>query len=204
MATHNKYPAVFEELVETFKSFPGVGRKSAERMAFSLIKWPPDKIKRAGETISSIPLKVTHCPECGNLWQDGTLCGICTDQSRDASIICVVEEASQIQNLEKSGLFKGRYHVLGGKYSPIQGKEAHHLNTESLLKRLESGEIREIIFALSFDVEGQATAAYLAHLLKDRNLKISRLATGLPVGSDISYADSATIAAALSGRTGMF
>lgn len=201
MAVHNKYPQIFEELIDIFKSFPGVGKKSAERMAFSIIKWPPEKIRKAGEIISSISEKITNCPECGNLSVADALCDICADPSRDRGIICVVEESSQIQNLEKSGTFKGLYHILGGKFSPLEGKEAHDLNTDTLLRKLEKGEIKEVIFALSFDVEGQATAAYLANLFKDKNFKISRLATGLPVGSDISYADSATIAAALNGRT---
>ena len=148
--------------------------------------------------------RVRKCPQCGNLAGDDTedgLCMICISPVRDASVVCVVEEATQIRSIEASGVFKGLYHVLGGRIAPLEGKGIESIDVDGLEKRIAGGGIREIILALSPDVEGQATAIYLANRLKFPELKISRLAQGLPAGSDLSYADPATIAAAVSGRT---
>ncbi len=199
----NRYPEVFDEMVETFKSLPGIGRRSAERICFAILKWPPEKTRRLGQLLAELPEKLTRCPECSNLATDGGLCPICSDQSRDRSSICVVEEPSQIHNIENSGLFKGLYHITGGKFSPLKGREIHDLNLDQLVRRVGSGTVKEVILALSCDLEGQATSIYIADLLKDKNVRTTRLAQGLPVGSDISFADSATLAAALSGRTGL-
>lgn len=195
-----KYPEVFEELVNLLKTLPGIGRRSAERIAFSILKWPAKKSQTLGETIIELHKKITPCPECGNLASGNNLCPVCADSSRDKSLICVIENVAQIQNIENSGLFKGTYHVLGGKLSPLEGKGTEDLNIEALTRRIASSEIHEVILALSPDVEGQATAIYIANLLKNKKIKITRLAQGLPAGSDISYADSATIAAALNWR----
>ncbi len=192
-----------EELVTLFKTLPGVGRRSAERIVLSIQKWPAEKTKRLAVLLNEMPDRIGKCPECANFAMDGALCSICASPSRDPSIVCIVEDSSQIQNIENSGMFKGKYHVLGGKISPLQGRELSELNVPSLKERIQKGAIREVVMAFSFDIEGQATAACLAEILKDMNVKITRLARGLPVGSDISYVDSATIAAALSGRTGM-
>ncbi len=196
----NGYPQAVNDLIELFKAFPGVGRRSAERMVLAMLDWPPEKLAALAGQLKELPEKVGACEECGNLAEAGEKCQICKALNRDRSLICVVETPTQIQNIEASALFRGVYHVLGGKLSPLEGKDADSLNIHALLTRIGSGEVKEIIMALSPDVEGQATGIYIAELLKDKGVKISRLAQGLPAGSDISYADSATIAAALSGR----
>ncbi|OGV48107.1 MAG: recombination protein RecR [Lentisphaerae bacterium GWF2_52_8] len=196
----NAYPNALEELIEILKTVPGVGRRSAERMAFSMLKWPPGKLEAFADTLRTLHEKVTPCPECGGLSEEKLPCRICSSTLRDHSLLCIVEEPGLIHNIEKGGLYKGAYHVLGGKLSPLDGKGASELNIGSLLRRIEAKQVREVILALSADVDGQATSIYVANLLKEKGVKITRLAQGLPAGSDISYADSATIAAALSGR----
>ena len=196
----HKYPQAIEEIIEILKTLPGVGRRSAERMAFSMLKWDTDKLDILGNRLKTLHEKIGSCPECGNLAASGELCNICAMHSRDRTLICVVEEASQVQNIESSSFFKGVYHVLGGKLSPLEGKNVKDLKLDELLERIKRHSARELILALSPDVEGQATAIYIADILKGYDLKITRLAQGLPAGSDISYADSATIAAALNGR----
>ena len=199
-----KYPQALEELMELLRGLPGVGRRSAERMAFSLYSWGGEKLEALSANLHTLQQRVGKCPRCGNLAGDDNedrLCPICASPIRDTSVVCVVEEAPQIRTIEASGVFKGVYHVLGGRIAPLEGKGIDSIDADGLEKRIAENAIREIILALSPDVEGQATAIYLANRLKDKNLKISRLAQGLPAGSDLSYADPATIAAALSGRT---
>jgi recombination protein RecR len=194
------YPIAFQELANLLKTLPGIGKRSAERMVFSMLKWPPEKLALLGTAVSELHKKITLCPECGNLSSDSALCGVCMNQSRDKSLICVVEEASQIYNIENSGLFKGVYRVVGGKLSPLDGKGIKDINIQTLVKRIEMNAVKEVILAFSSDVEGQATSIYIGEELKKKNVAVTRLAHGLPAGSDISYADSATIAAALHGR----
>jgi len=196
-----KYPETLEEILDAFKRLPGIGRRSAERMALAMLKWQPAKLEHLGELLKNLPQTVTFCPECGNLSQDGLTCTICRSHSRNRKVICVVEDFSQIMHIENSSCYKGLYHVLGGKLSPLENRSASELNLPGLLSKITAMQITEVILALSPDVEGQATAMYIAGLLKDSPLKITRLAQGLPAGSDISYADSATISAALNGRT---
>ncbi len=199
-----KYPQALEELMELLRSLPGVGRRSAERMALSLYSWDGEKLDALSSNLHTLKQRVGKCPRCGNLSGDDSedgLCPICASPVRDASVVCVVEEAARIRNIESSGVFKGVYHVLGGRIAPLEGRGIDSIDADGLEKRIAEGTIREIILALSPDVEGQATAIYLARRLKERGVKISRLAQGLPAGSDLSYADPATIAAALSGRT---
>ena len=198
-----KYPENFEALIDMLKTLPGIGKRSAERMAFSIYKWDAEKTRKLGKIIAELPERVTKCPECANLAMDGNKCSICLDSKRDTSLVCVIEEASQIQNIENSGFFRGRYHILGGKITPLKGQEAHSLNTEILLKKAKEGEVKEVVLALSYDMEGQATAIYIAGILRETGVKVTRLAQGMPAGSDISYVDSATLAAAMSGRTGI-
>lgn len=194
------YPLAFQELANLLKTLPGIGGRSSERMVFSMLKWPPEKLALLGAAVSELQKKITLCPECGNLSSDGALCGICMNHSRDKTLICVVEEASQIFNIENSGLFKGVYHVIGGKLSPLEGKGIKDINIQSLVRRIEANAVREVVLAFSNDVEGQATSIYIGEEIKKKNVAVTRLAHGLPAGSDISYADSATIAAALNGR----
>jgi recombination protein RecR len=194
------YPLAFQALANLLKTLPGIGGRSSERMVFSMLKWPPEKLALLGAAVSELQEKITLCPECGNLSSDGVLCGICMNHSRDKTLICVVEEASQIFNIENSGLFKGVYHVIGGKLSPLEGKGIKDINIQSLVRRIEANAVREVVLAFSNDVEGQATSIYIGEEIKKKNVAVTRLAHGLPAGSDISYADSATIAAALHGR----
>jgi recombination protein RecR len=196
-----KYPKALTDVTDILKTLPGVGKRSAERMAFSMLKWQDEKLKALGESLKTLKEKITSCPKCGNLASEGGLCDVCASPSRDKSIVCVVEDAAQIFSIEDNGFFRGVYHVLGGKLSPLEGKSVDDLSIGALGKRIESHGVKELILALSSDVEGQATAVYIAETFKDFPLKITRLAQGLPAGSDISYADSATIAAAFNGRT---
>ncbi len=200
---HNQYPEILEEVIAAFKGLPGIGRRTAERIALAMVKWQPGKLEHLGELLRTLPETVTLCPECGNLAGHGHPCNICASPARDRSIICVVEEFSQIFSIENSAFYKGVYHVLGGKLSPLENRHAGMLKIDSLLERIDTLQAKEVILALSQDVEGQATAVYIGGLLKGKNLKITRLARGLPAGSDISYADSATIGAALNGRIPM-
>lgn len=197
----NNYPETFEEIINILKTLPGIGKRSAERIAFTILDWPKEKTEALAHALSELNERICPCPECGNLSSDNQPCRICSNYSRDKSQICVVENPAQIQNFELGAFYKGVYHVLGGRLSPLEGKSADDLNIESLIKRIDEHEVKELILALSSDVEGQATAIYLSELLKEKDIKISRLAQGLPAGSDLSYADSATIAVALQGRT---
>ena len=203
---NEKYPQALEDLMELLRGLPGVGRRSAERMAMHFFSWEESRLELFSDILSGLKKKVGKCIECGNLAdirEDGgaMLCPICASASRDREVLCIVEDVPQIRSIEACGIFRGVYHVLGGRIAPLEGRGVDSISADALEKRLENGTFREIIFALSPDVEGQATAVYLAGRLKRFGLKTSRLAQGLPAGSDLSYADPATIAAALSGRT---
>lgn len=195
------YPEYLEDLMDLLKTMPGVGRRAAERMALAMLNWAPEKLQTFGTLIHDLPERVGFCPECGGIAQAGERCGICSVSGRDRSTICVVEEPQQIFSIEKSGLYRGLYHVLGGRLSPINGMNGENLNLESLLRRTAEGSgVQEVILALSSDVEGRATMIYVAELLQKNPVKVSQPALGLPAGGNLSYADGATIRAALSGR----
>lgn len=199
----NAYPDSLKLLMEALKSFPGVGPRSAERMAFAMLKWPDEKLESVGNLIAGLSKSIVACRVCGNIADPSGECVYCADRSRDASLICVVEEVPQIAGIERGGFFRGLYHVLGGRLAPLEGKHVEDLNVDSLMERVDVGGVTEVILALSQDVEGRATAHYIAELLKSKGVRISRLASGIPVGADLSYADSATIAAALNGRVAL-
>lgn len=201
---NHPYPKVLEDLMELLRSLPGVGRRSAERMAMSFFSWDGEKLEALALLLAELKKRVGTCSVCGNLADtaEGTpLCPICASPVRDTALLCIVENTPQIRSIEASGSFRGVYHVLGGRLAPLEGKGVESITLDALEKRLESGAFREVILALSPDVEGQATSVFLANRLTRFSVRISRLAQGLPAGSDLSYADPATIAAALSGRT---
>lgn len=195
-----KYPEALEEIINHLKRLPGIGKRTAERLALAMLKWKGEKIIAFGESLEKLPLTVTFCPKCGGLAENDKICLICQNTERNTKLLCIVEDFSQIMSIENSSFFKGLYHVLGGNLSPLENRSASDLNIDSLIERIDILEVQEIILALSPDVEGQATAMYIANLLKDKEIKITRLAQGLPAGADISFADAATIGAALSGR----
>ena len=200
-----KYPLPLQILMDHLKNLPGVGRRTAERMALTMYGWNDPRLTDLAETLRTLHERVGLCRECGNLADSGPdgsfLCPICASPARDRTTLCVVEEASQIRVIESAGVFRGIYHVLGGRIAPLSGKTPESLTIPALKQRLASGGIRELILALSPDVEGQATAIYLSRLFQDSGLRITRPAQGLPAGADMLYADPATMAAALSGRT---
>jgi len=177
---------------------PGVGRKTAGRLAFHILKMPVEEARELAETIVAVKEKVGTCSVCCNI-SESDPCAVCTDARRDRSIICVVEEASDIIALEKAEEFRPLYHVLGGRLSPLDGIGPDDLNIKALLKRLD-GSVKEVIVATNPDVEGEATAMYLNKLIQPFGVKVTRIARGLPVGGDLEYADGVTITRALQGR----
>ncbi|MDD3886891.1 MAG: recombination mediator RecR [Victivallaceae bacterium] len=198
-----RYPDAVEELTALLKQLPGVGRRGAERLAFALLEWERADLAEAGKLIAALPDLVGQCPECGCISDAGKRCAVCARPDRDPGLICVVETTQQLYAIEASATYRGRYHVLGGRLSPLTGETGEGLNIDALLARAKSGAVREIIMATSPDVEGRATAAYLAGLMRDMPIKITRPALGLPAGANLSYADGPTIAAALGGRVSM-
>ena len=200
MTQSPQYPESLTQLMELLRTLPGIGRRAAERAALSILRWDAEKQETLGDLIRNLDNTVGFCPECGAISAKDTLCQVCSDLTRDRSILCVVEEPQQIFSIEKSGIYRGLYHVLGGRLSPLSGGNGEDLSTGTLLKRAAQPECKEVILALGADVEGRATAIFLAGLLKDCDVKITRPALGLPAGAGIGYADAATISAAFDGR----
>lgn len=195
------YPETFLALIELLKGLPGVGKRSAERMAMQLYKWNDSKLTALSTVLGELHERIGICPECGAMSSGkDALCAVCQSPKRDRSTICVIEDFAQLRTIEAGGSYRGLYHILGGKLAPLEGRTAESLAIPQLLKRLSDGTVKEVILALCPDVEGRATEVYLTGILKEHGVRISRLAQGLPAGADISYADAATISAALSGR----
>ena len=195
----NVYTAPVQALIDELGRLPGIGPKSAQRIAFHLLKLPNEDAARLTRAISEAKARVTFCPRCFNV-AEGAECGICTDGRRDLGVVCVVEEARDIVAVEKTGEFKGLYHVLLGAISPIEGIGPEHLKVRELLQRLGVEPITEVIICTNPNIEGEATAMYLARLLKPLGLRVTRIASGLPVGGDLEYADELTLGRALEGR----
>jgi len=193
------YPQPAIELIDELRRLPGVGPRSAERMALWLLQSAKAQPNALADSIQSAATKVTSCPECG-FFATMEGCSVCSDQTRDTSKICVVEQATDVLPIERSGAFKGLYHCLGGKLSPLDNVGPEDLRIGSLLKRIEGLHEVEIILALSADVEGEATASYLGELLAERNCSLTRLAQGLPAGGDLEHADALTVSRAFEGR----
>jgi recombination protein RecR len=189
-------------MVEAFMKLPGIGRKSAERLAFAVLGMPREEAAGIAEAILDVKNNTRYCSICNNITEN-EVCSICGDASRDASRICVVEEPSNILILEKTGIFRGRYHALLGAISPLDGIGPEDLRIDGLMQRLRAGDIREVIIATNPTVKGETTALYLSQLIKPLGIAVSRIAYGLPVGGDIEYADENTVQRALEGRREM-
>lgn len=187
------------KLIEELEKFPGIGRKTAERLAFYILKSSTDDARELARSIIDAKEKIKYCKICNNVTEDN-ICFICKDTRRDNSIICVVENSKDVIVIEKTHEYKGLYHVLMGSLSPLDGRGPNELKIESLIKRFSSNKVKEIIIATNPNVEGEATAMYLAKIIKPLGIKITRIAHGLPVGSDLEYADEVTISKALEGR----
>ncbi|MCB1044801.1 MAG: recombination protein RecR [Acidobacteria bacterium] len=188
-----------ERATELLAKMPGVGRKSAQRMAFRIIALPSEYALELAEAIRALKEELKVCEQCFN-FSASTLCGICSDAKRDPRLICVVEDASSIKNIERSGRFRGLYHVLQGVLSPMHGVGPDDLRCRELLLRVASAPIDEVIFALNPTLEGEATSAYLGELLKGSSCTLSRIATGIPVGGSLDYCDEITMASAIDHR----
>ena len=198
----NAIPEPVVSLIAALARLPGVGPRSAERMALHLVQTDPAAVKELAETILHAREKIRFCDVCGALTEHSP-CPICTDGRRDAALVCVVERAVDILSIEKSGAFRGKFHVLGGKISPLDSVEPEDLRITELENRLKHEPIREIVIALGTDVEGDATSHYLAKRLARKGLTISRIAYGLPAGSGLEFADELTLSRALEGRREM-
>jgi recombination protein RecR len=193
------YAGPVQTLIDELGRLPGIGPKSAQRIAFHLLKLPAEDATRLARAIEEAKAKVTFCTRCYNV-SEGSECAICSDPRRDATVVCVVEEPRDIVAVEKTGEFKGRYHVLQGAISPIEGIGPEQLRVRELLTRLEPEGVTEVILATNPNIEGEATAMYLARLLKPLGFRVTRIASGLPVGGDLEYADEVTLGRALEGR----
>jgi recombination protein RecR len=193
-------PAV-DNLVTQLTKLPGVGQRTAQRLAFHLLSRPRDEALALAEAIEDVKERVRFCAQCGNLTED-ELCSICSDARRDHTTICVVEQPVDLVSLERTHEYRGLYHVLGGSLSPLDGVEPEHLRIDELLRRVERNGVSEVVLATNPNMTGEATAAFLADRLRGR-VRVTRLASGLPVGGDLEYADEVTLGRALSGRREM-
>jgi len=193
------YDGVLQNLVDELAQLPGVGPKSAQRIAFHLLAADPSDVDRLVAAIAEVKIRVRFCQVCGNVAEEQE-CRVCRDPRRDRSVICVVEEAKDVVAVERTREYRGLYHVLGGAISPINGIGPEELRIRSLLTRLHGDEVQEVILATDPNIEGEATAAYLTRLIGPLGLTVSRLASGLPVGGDLEYADEVTLGRALQGR----
>ena len=193
------YEGIVQDLIDEFGRLPGIGPKSAQRIAFHVLAADAADVRRLAEVLLEVKDKVRFCRVCGNVAEDEE-CRICRDPRRDHSVLCVVEEPKDVVAVEKTREFRGRYHVLGGAISPIEGIGPDDLRVKELMQRLADGDVTELILATDPNLEGEATATYLARLVKPMGLKVTRLASGLPVGGDLEYADEVTLGRAFEGR----
>jgi len=188
-----------EQLAEYFGQLPGIGRKTAQRLALHILKLPREEVDALARALINVKERVRYCSVCANITESDP-CVICANPKRDRSIICVVEEPNDVLAIEKTNEFRGLYHVLGGALSPLDGVGPEDLRIKELLQRLESQPAEEVILALNPNVEGEATTLYLSKLLRPLGLRLTRIARGLPVGSDLEFADEATLSRAIEGR----
>ncbi|HEY8536803.1 MAG TPA: recombination mediator RecR [Vicinamibacterales bacterium] len=193
------HPEPLARLIEQLQRLPGIGAKSAQRLAFHILRSPREDADRLCDAVRDVKERVTYCSVCSNI-TDVDPCTFCTDPTRDRTIICVVEEPQNVAAIEKTREYRGVYHVLMGALSPLSGVGPDDLKIKELLARVGDGTVREVVLATNPNVEGEATALYLARLLKPLGLRVTRIATGIPVGSDIEYADEITMSKAMLGR----
>jgi recombination protein RecR len=187
-------------LIDELGKLPGIGPKSAQRIAFYLLKVSKEDAHRLSDAVVAMKERTTLCEQCFNVADGGALCSICSDGRRDDAVLCIVEDPRDLVAVERTGLFKGRYHVLGGALNPLEGIGPDQLKVRELLTRIDGGVIREVIVCTNPNLEGEATAMYVARLLTPLGVMVSRLASGLPVGGDLEYADELTLGRALEGR----
>ena len=197
-----KRPPVVNELLEEFKRLPGIGQKTAERLSFFLLRGSSEQANKLADAIRKVKEKIILCSQCHGITEINP-CDICRDPKRDSSFVCVVEEPHNVYAMENMGYFRGVYHVLMGVISPLDGIGPAELTIEALKKRVFKDNIQEVLLATNPDMEGESTAVYIAKILKSANIKITRIARGLPVGGDIEYADEVTLMKSLEGRTEM-
>jgi recombination protein RecR len=196
------FPEPVARLIEAFQKLPGVGPKTAQRLTFFLLKRSPDEVNELAESLRALKTRIRHCRDCFNVTEEDP-CRICRDPARDARALCVVEEPNDLLALERTGEYRGRYHVLLGALSPLDGIGPEDIKVRELLSRIEGHAVEEVILATNPSVEGEATAIYLAKLLRPLGVRVTRIARGLPVGGDLEYADEVTLSKALEGRREM-
>lgn len=194
------YSESLQQLINEFKKMPGIGQKNAQRLAFYILQSPPDRAKKLAQAIINVKDKIRHCSQCGNLTEMDP-CQICRNPARDNQTICVVEDPKALTAIEKTGQYKGLYHVLMGTISPLDNIGPNDIRIKELLERVEGKQIKEIIMATSPNLEGETTALYLVKILSPLGVKITRIARGVPVGTDIEYADEITLIKAMEGRS---
>lgn len=199
MSRQAGYPDCMQEMIEAFAKMPGVGIRTAERLAFYVLGTSNEQAKRLSDAIQKIKSTIRYCKQCFNL-SERELCPICVDPTRSESVLCVVEEPKDIITIEKAGVYKGKYHVLLGNLSPLDGVGPEDIRAAELFSRVRSGKISEVFIATTSDTEGEATAIYLRTQLKQMPVQVSRLASGVPLGSDLEFADRATLAQAIEHR----
>lgn len=188
-----------DKLIQEFSKLPGIGKKTAQRMAFHMLKSRKEEAEALAQALLDVKEKVNYCSVCFNITEEDP-CSICKDQKREQSLICVVEEANDVLALEKTNQYKGLFHVLGGVLSPLDGIGPDDLKIKELLSRLKGKQVKEVILATNPNTEGEATAIYIAKLIKPLTVKVTRIARGLPAGGDLEYADQVTLASAIEGR----
>lgn len=193
------YPKCIRNVIDCFKNLPGIGEKTAERLAFSLIGFSKENLTSFSAAITDIRDKITTCEICGNI-ADSNVCNICSDKERNSNIIFVVEKAKDISLFEKINIYNGKYHVLGGLISPLDGIGPDDININKLIDRIDKESVHEIIMALKPSIEGETTMQYIKKILENKNVRVTRIATGIPMGTDIEYIDAMTLEFALEGR----
>lgn len=194
-----KYPSTIQNLIECFKKLPGIGEKTAERLALSTLTFDQEVINLFSKSLVDVKTKISRCKRCNNL-SEGDLCIICKADDRDSKVLCVVDDAKNVILLEKLGVFNGYYHVINGLISPLDGINPEDINVDQLFKRIKDEKIKEVILAVKPSVEGETTSLYISKMLKDTDVIVSKIAHGVPLGADIDYVDSLTLEMALENR----